>query len=212
MATAVFQVSSPCVPAANYELAPSSDLSLKHVDTMGSTKSSKSMESRRRPSRSTSLLQALDETYELDLVYITERIISVSFPGSVEEQSYAVNLREVASMLRSKHGHNYLRRRGLSPKLMHHWQGPGEIVARITEVVYRVRMPGHGRLVVLHRDRLAPYHPLAGGEDHSSPSVPPPDRGSDTQSLGSGGVGDPPGRPMRIRRRPGHLADFVLED
>uniref|UniRef100_A0A3B3CNM6 Tensin 1b n=1 Tax=Oryzias melastigma TaxID=30732 RepID=A0A3B3CNM6_ORYME len=74
----------------------------------GSTKSSKSMESRRRPSRSTSLLQALDETYELDLVYITERIISVSFPGSVEEQSYAVNLREVASMLRSKHGHNYL--------------------------------------------------------------------------------------------------------
>uniref|UniRef100_A0A8C7Y0L1 Tensin 1b n=1 Tax=Oryzias sinensis TaxID=183150 RepID=A0A8C7Y0L1_9TELE len=66
------------------------------------------MESRRRPSRSTSLLQALEETYELDLVYITERIISVSFPGSVEEQSYAVNLREVASMLRSKHGHNYL--------------------------------------------------------------------------------------------------------
>lgn len=60
------------------------------------------------PGRSVSLLQALDETYELDLVYITERIISVSFPGSVDEQSYASNLREVASMLRSKHGHNYL--------------------------------------------------------------------------------------------------------
>ncbi|XP_068561226.1 tensin-1 isoform X7 [Cebidichthys violaceus] len=108
MATAVFQVSSSCVPATNYELAPSSDLPLKHVDTMGSTKSSKSMESRRRPSRSTSLLQALEESYELDLIYITERIISVSFPSSVEEQSYAANLREVASMLRSKHGHNYL--------------------------------------------------------------------------------------------------------
>ncbi|XP_033990596.1 tensin-1 isoform X6 [Trematomus bernacchii] len=75
---------------------------------MGSTKSSKSMESRRRPSRSVSLLQALEENYELDLLYITERIISVSFPSSVEEQSYAANLREVASMLRSKHGHNYL--------------------------------------------------------------------------------------------------------
>ncbi|XP_078030473.1 tensin 1b isoform X17 [Epinephelus lanceolatus] len=74
----------------------------------GSTKSSKSMESRRRPSRSVSLLQALEESYELDLIYITERIISVSFPSSVEEQSYAANLREVASMLRSKHGHNYL--------------------------------------------------------------------------------------------------------
>uniref|UniRef100_UPI0037E81584 tensin-1 isoform X9 n=1 Tax=Semicossyphus pulcher TaxID=241346 RepID=UPI0037E81584 len=102
------KVSSSCVPATNYELAPSSDLALKHVDTMGSTKSSKSMESRRRPSRSVSLLQALEENYELDLVYITERIISVSFPSSVEEQSYANNLREVASMLRSKHGHNYL--------------------------------------------------------------------------------------------------------
>ncbi|XP_041662259.1 tensin-1 isoform X3 [Cheilinus undulatus] len=102
------KVSSSCVPATNYELAPSSDLPLKHVDTMGSTKSSKSMESRRRPSRSVSLLQALEENYELDLVYITERIISVSFPSSVEEQSYAANLREVASMLRSKHGHNYL--------------------------------------------------------------------------------------------------------
>ncbi|KAE8299610.1 Tensin [Larimichthys crocea] len=88
--------------------APSSDLPLKHVDTMGSTKSSKSVESRRRPSRSLSLLQALEESYELDLIYITERIISVSFPSSVEEQSYAANLQEVASMLRSKHGHNYL--------------------------------------------------------------------------------------------------------
>lgn len=58
--------------------------------------------------RSASLLQALEESYELDLIYITERIISVSFPSSVEEQNYAANLREVASMLRSKHGHNYL--------------------------------------------------------------------------------------------------------
>lgn len=60
------------------------------------------------PNRSASLLQALEESYELDLIYITERIISVSFPSSVEEQSYAANLREVASMLRSKHGHSYL--------------------------------------------------------------------------------------------------------
>ncbi|XP_061579856.1 tensin-1 isoform X1 [Cololabis saira] len=102
------KVSSSCVPATNYELASSSDLPVKHVDTMGSTKSSKSVDSRRRPSRSVSLLQALEENYELDLIYITERIISVSFPSGVEEQSYAANLREVASMLRSKHAHNYL--------------------------------------------------------------------------------------------------------
>ncbi|KAJ8004633.1 hypothetical protein DPEC_G00138350 [Dallia pectoralis] len=101
------KVSSACVPAANYELAPG-DLPLKHVETMGSTKSSKSVESRRRPSRTVSLLQALEETYEVDLVYITERIISVSFPSTVEETSYSANIREVASMLRSKHQDNYL--------------------------------------------------------------------------------------------------------
>uniref|UniRef100_A0A8C4ZPE1 Tensin 1 n=1 Tax=Gadus morhua TaxID=8049 RepID=A0A8C4ZPE1_GADMO len=60
------------------------------------------------PPRTVSLMQALEENYEVDLVYITERIISVSFPSSVEEQSYAANLREVATMLRSKHGNNYL--------------------------------------------------------------------------------------------------------
>ncbi|KAK2919147.1 hypothetical protein Q8A73_003518 [Channa argus] len=54
-----------------------------------------------------------------------------------------------------------VRKWGLSPKLTSHWQGPGEILDRISEVVYRVRMSGRGRRVVLHRDRLAPYHPLA---------------------------------------------------
>ncbi|XP_051760700.1 tensin-1 isoform X8 [Ctenopharyngodon idella] len=74
----------------------------------GSTKSSKSMESRRRPSRSLSLIQAMEENYEVDLVYITERIISVTFPSNVEEPSYSANIKEVATMLRSKHGDNYL--------------------------------------------------------------------------------------------------------
>uniref|UniRef100_A0A8C9T5W8 Tensin 1 n=1 Tax=Scleropages formosus TaxID=113540 RepID=A0A8C9T5W8_SCLFO len=66
------------------------------------------MESRRRPSRSLSLIQAMEENYDVDLVYITERIISVTFPSSAEEQSYSANLKEVATMLRSKHGEHYL--------------------------------------------------------------------------------------------------------
>ncbi|XP_051760702.1 tensin-1 isoform X10 [Ctenopharyngodon idella] len=66
------------------------------------------MESRRRPSRSLSLIQAMEENYEVDLVYITERIISVTFPSNVEEPSYSANIKEVATMLRSKHGDNYL--------------------------------------------------------------------------------------------------------
>ncbi|XP_066519379.1 tensin-1 isoform X2 [Hoplias malabaricus] len=54
------------------------------------------------------MIQAMEESYEVDLVYITERIISLSFPGGVEEHSYSVHLREVISMLRSKHKQHYM--------------------------------------------------------------------------------------------------------
>lgn len=50
----------------------------------------------------------MEESYEVDLVYITERIISVCFPAGAEERSYVTNLKEVATMLRSKHGEHYL--------------------------------------------------------------------------------------------------------
>lgn len=50
----------------------------------------------------------MEEAYEVDLVYITERIISLSFPAGAEERSYTSNLKEVATMLRSKHGEHYL--------------------------------------------------------------------------------------------------------
>uniref|UniRef100_A0A8D3BN24 Tensin 1 n=1 Tax=Scophthalmus maximus TaxID=52904 RepID=A0A8D3BN24_SCOMX len=50
----------------------------------------------------------MEESYEVDLVYITERIISVSFPAGADEHSYTTNLKEVATMLRSKHGEHYL--------------------------------------------------------------------------------------------------------
>lgn len=54
------------------------------------------------------MVQAMEESYEVDLVYITERIISLCFPAGAEERSYTTNLTEVASMLRSKHGEHYL--------------------------------------------------------------------------------------------------------
>uniref|UniRef100_A0A665WFN6 Integrase catalytic domain-containing protein n=1 Tax=Echeneis naucrates TaxID=173247 RepID=A0A665WFN6_ECHNA len=69
-----------------------------------------------------------------------------------------------------------VRKKGVSPKLRSHWQGPGEVLDRLSEVVYRVRMPGQGRKVVLHRDRLSPYQPLA------PPSVGEGDGGSPPQA------------------------------
>lgn len=50
----------------------------------------------------------MEESYEVDLVYITERIISLSFPAAADERSYTNNLKEVATMLRSKHAQHYL--------------------------------------------------------------------------------------------------------
>ncbi|XP_041834931.1 tensin isoform X2 [Melanotaenia boesemani] len=102
------KVTTSCQTATNCEPPPSLQLPLKHVDTPGSTRSCKSVEIRRKQSRSQSVVLAMEESYEVDLVYITERIISVSFPAGAEERSYTTNLKEVATMLQSKHGTNYL--------------------------------------------------------------------------------------------------------
>ncbi|XP_076038846.1 tensin-3-like isoform X2 [Oratosquilla oratoria] len=43
----------------------------------------------------------------MDVVYVTERIISLSFPADVDDATYRLHLREVARMLSSKHGDNF---------------------------------------------------------------------------------------------------------
>ncbi|XP_030894329.1 tensin-like [Leptonychotes weddellii] len=63
---------------------------------------------RARPPRPTVLSPTMEDGRELDLTYITERIIAVSFPAGCSEESYLHNLQEVTRMLRSKHGDNYL--------------------------------------------------------------------------------------------------------
>ncbi|XP_063733769.1 tensin-1 isoform X12 [Eleginops maclovinus] len=102
------KVTTSCQITTNNEPPPTPQLALKHVDTPGSTRSCKSVEIRRKQSGIQSVVQAMEESYEVDLVYITERIISVCFPAGAEERSYTTNLKEVATMLRSKHGEHYL--------------------------------------------------------------------------------------------------------
>ncbi|XP_035268165.1 tensin-3-like [Anguilla anguilla] len=50
----------------------------------------------------------MEEGYELDLTYVTERVIAVSFPRGCSEGTYLHNLQDVTRMLRSKHADNYL--------------------------------------------------------------------------------------------------------
>lgn len=59
-----------------------------------------------------SLSRTTEDSCELDLVYVTERIIAVSFPSTANEENFRSNLREVAQMLKSKHGGSYLVRMG----------------------------------------------------------------------------------------------------
>uniref|UniRef100_A0A8C6VR64 Phosphatidylinositol-3,4,5-trisphosphate 3-phosphatase n=1 Tax=Naja naja TaxID=35670 RepID=A0A8C6VR64_NAJNA len=53
-------------------------------------------------------VQIMEESYELDLTYVTERIIAVSFPGNCSEEIYLNNFQDVIGMLKSRHGGNYM--------------------------------------------------------------------------------------------------------
>ncbi|XP_064101877.1 tensin-1-like isoform X7 [Macrobrachium nipponense] len=44
---------------------------------------------------------------KMDVVYVTEKIISLAFPPNLDDATYTLHLREVAHMLSSKHGDNF---------------------------------------------------------------------------------------------------------
>ena len=56
------------------------------------------------------------------------------------------------------------RRKGKSPKLQASWEGPYKVVTRINDVVYRIQKTPRSRMLVVHLDRLAPYHGAARDE------------------------------------------------
>uniref|UniRef100_A0A8C6P750 Integrase catalytic domain-containing protein n=1 Tax=Nothobranchius furzeri TaxID=105023 RepID=A0A8C6P750_NOTFU len=93
------------------------------------------------------------------------------------------------------------RKKGLSPKLMSHWQGPAEILDQISAVVFWVRLPGRGRRLVLRKDRLAPYRPHTGGQPAADGAV---------DGLGGETVG--PGRTGLAQRWLGRFQDFEMGD
>ncbi|XP_031446403.1 tensin-1 isoform X9 [Phasianus colchicus] len=102
------KAATPCSPAVNYELPSPGQSITKQVDTPDATRSPRGGQAHRKTARSMSVTVAMESSCELDLVYITERIIAVSYPSTAEEQSFRSNLREVAHMLKSKHGDNYV--------------------------------------------------------------------------------------------------------
>ena len=61
--------------------------------------------------------------------------------------------------------YNPVRKKGRSPKQDSHWEGPCTVLEKLPDVVYWVQLLWRGRVVVLHRDRLAPYR-LASATEH----------------------------------------------
>ncbi|KTF75281.1 hypothetical protein cypCar_00042615 [Cyprinus carpio] len=78
------------------------------------------------------------------------------------------------------------------------------VIVKKREVVFRVRMPGWGRRVVLQKDLLAPYHPQApeqetgGIQGGSPPSTPSAEMDNDGFRTKPGAGGRTSGRPERV--------------
>ncbi|XP_077011199.1 tensin-1 isoform X5 [Tamandua tetradactyla] len=120
------KVAAPCIPPSNHELVPiNMENAPKNVVGTGEgafrggnmqksleedspTKVAPSVQPHPQPIRNMSVNRTMEDSCELDLVYVTERIIAVSFPSTANEDNFQSNLREVAQMLKSKHGGNYL--------------------------------------------------------------------------------------------------------
>ncbi|KAG5836261.1 hypothetical protein ANANG_G00252720 [Anguilla anguilla] len=106
------KVTTACIPAPLSDLQRRSTDPSRYIQHPGSTRSLPYAKQRNTLPRSFSLdrvmERVMERSYDFDLTYITERIISVFFPPLLEEQRYRANLQEVASMLKSKHQGNFL--------------------------------------------------------------------------------------------------------
>ncbi|XP_073534449.1 tensin-3 isoform X2 [Phyllobates terribilis] len=101
------KVVTPCSFPLNYELPNKLEACTNHVTELESNSFSKSSSSDKL-SQNLDFDRIMEEGYELDLTFITERIISVSFPSGCSDETYLHNLQDVTRMLKSKHGNNYL--------------------------------------------------------------------------------------------------------
>lgn len=54
----------------------------------------------------------MERRWDLDLTYVTERILAAAFPARTDEERHRSHLRELAHVLQSKHRDKYLVRGG----------------------------------------------------------------------------------------------------
>ncbi|XP_063110881.1 tensin-2 isoform X3 [Cavia porcellus] len=81
---------------------------VRRIEHLGSTKSLNHSKQRSTLPRSFSLDPLMERRWDLDLTYVTERILAAAFPAQPEEQRHRGHLRELAHVLQSKHRDKYL--------------------------------------------------------------------------------------------------------
>uniref|UniRef100_A0A4W2HX67 Tensin-2 n=1 Tax=Bos indicus x Bos taurus TaxID=30522 RepID=A0A4W2HX67_BOBOX len=81
---------------------------VRRIEHLGSTKSLNHSKQRSTLPRSFSLDPLMERRWDLDLTYVTERILAASFPARPDEQRHRGHLRELAHVLQSKHRDKYL--------------------------------------------------------------------------------------------------------
>ncbi|XP_073939547.1 tensin-2 isoform X6 [Castor canadensis] len=106
------KVTSPCQALPPAELrrntAPVRRIEHLFLIRQGSTKSLNHSKQRSTLPRSFSLDPLMERRWDLDLTYVTERILAASFPARPDEQRHRGHLRELAHVLQSKHRDKYL--------------------------------------------------------------------------------------------------------
>ncbi|XP_043939786.1 tensin-2 isoform X2 [Protopterus annectens] len=102
------KVPSSCQPPPPPDLQRRGTAPTAQIEHLGSTKVLSRSTQRSTLPRSFTVDHIMERNYDFDLTYITESIISVFFPSTLEEPRYRSNLKEVSQMLKSKHEDKYL--------------------------------------------------------------------------------------------------------
>ncbi|XP_062971672.1 tensin-2 isoform X6 [Cynocephalus volans] len=101
------KVTSSCQVLPSAELRRNT-APVRRIEHLGSTKSLNYSKQRSTLPRSFSLDPLMERRWDLDLTYVTERILAAAFPARPDEQRHRGHLRELAHVLQSKHRDNYL--------------------------------------------------------------------------------------------------------
>uniref|UniRef100_A0A8C9AI14 Tensin-2 n=1 Tax=Prolemur simus TaxID=1328070 RepID=A0A8C9AI14_PROSS len=101
------KVTSPCQALPPAELRRNT-APVRRIEHLGSTKSLNHSKQRSSLPRSFSLDPLMERRWDLDLTYVTERILAAAFPARPDEQRHRGHLRELAHVLQSKHRDKYL--------------------------------------------------------------------------------------------------------